>query len=309
MIDGESNSIIDTIQLASAPSNEDYISYSGPIGLAYDPTHGYILAVNAPYGKVSVISDKSRNIVGTVAIGDNNPTWIAVDPKHGEAYVLHSDTGLVSVLSTSTLSVTDNIPLNASAPVWYLAYNSDDGYVYAVVLGDIIGENAGVAIIDTETHKVIDFIGIEQDAPRYIEFDITNHRAYVACGSGDVVVIDLNTRSIINTIRIPDTNYGYYYNETDGSYIVNNWYEDTIKPDTEKIASSPAGIIFNPNNSHLYVVHYGVGMLTAIDTNTMSIVGHTPTLLAGWGIGFNPTNNTIIMTHEATGSVSIITAD
>jgi len=50
-------------------------------------------------------------------------------------------------------------------------------------------------------------------------------------------------------------------------------------------------------------------MLTAIDTNTMSIVGHTPTLLAGWGIGFNPTNNTIIMTHEATGSVSIITAD
>src|SRR5207247_4247142 len=183
----------------------------------------YILAVNAPYGKVSVISDKSRNIVGTVAIGDNNPTWIAVDPKHGEAYVLHSDTGVVSVLSTSTLSVTDNIPLNASAPVWYLAYNSNDGYVYAVVLGDIIGENAAVAIIDTETHKVIDFIGIEQDGPRYIEFDITNHRAYVACGSGGVVVIDLTTRSIINTIRIPDSHNGDYYNETDGSYVGNNW--------------------------------------------------------------------------------------
>jgi len=69
-----------------------------PLGIAYDPSNGYIYVADAGSDTVSVIN--GTTVIATIRVG-SEPAGIAYDPSNGYIYVTNWGSGTVSIISTS----------------------------------------------------------------------------------------------------------------------------------------------------------------------------------------------------------------
>src|SRR5207249_9391830 len=265
-------------------------------GLVFDPDNQSVYAAGAPYGMVSVV-DVETNVTNTIDIG-GHLSWITINLKGEEVYVVDSDAKSIYVISTKINKIIDTI--STGGRPWSIAYNPDDGNLYATII-----DSGYVQVIDGKTH-ITDVIKLgDREDPRFVAFDSNNGRAYVTCGSGKVFVIDTNSRKVIGEIDIPDLPYGDYRDKT-GELVVYDNYSDVMQSTRQKIGSSPADIVFNPDNGYMYVVDYGVGVLSVIDTKSMTVVDHIATIPSTYGIVYNQNDNIIYLSNEEFNSVSLI---
>jgi len=95
VINGTTNSIINTI---SDPS-----SFKAPTGVTFDPNNGEIYVANQGSNTVSVINDKTNNVVNTVIVG-SGPQFLAVNPVSNKIYVTNTNDNTVSVIDGNTPS-------------------------------------------------------------------------------------------------------------------------------------------------------------------------------------------------------------
>ena len=295
VIDGNSYKITDNINVTGRAYN---FTFAGPIGLAFDPDNHSVYAAGAPYGMVSVVNVEAHNVTDTIDVG-GNLSWIAINLQGKEVYVVDSSANSIYVISTKTQKVIDTIH-TGQHPLG-IAYNPDNGKLYAPLFLD-----NSVQVIDGKTHKIVDTIKVDEPgAPKFIAFDSNNWRAYVTCGNDQVVVIDTNSTKIIGKISMPTLPYGGYYDKT-GQFVVYDNYSDVMRSNREKLMASPAEIVFNPDNGYMYVVNFGVGVLSVIDTKNMTIVDHIATPFSAYGIVYNQKNKIIYLSNEPLNSVSLI---
>jgi YVTN family beta-propeller protein len=76
------------------------IRCTGPAGVAYDSSNGYVYVANAGSKSVSVISGATNKVIANIAVG-SAPDGVVYDPSNGYVYVANSNSSTVSVISTS----------------------------------------------------------------------------------------------------------------------------------------------------------------------------------------------------------------
>ena len=295
VIDGNTNQVTDTIVLDKTSPN---FSYAGPIGIVFDPHKHVVYAVNAPYGMVSVVNVKTHKVTDIINLG-GDLTWTAIDVKGKQVFVVNSDLHTISVISTNTQKLIDTIHL--SYLPWSASFNNNDGNLYVTLL-----TGNSVQVIDGKTHMILNTINLaNQGSPKFVAFDNKGEHAYVTCGYSSVVVIDTKSAQVISTITMPDLPYGGYYDKA-GKFVVFNNYSEVLKSNREKLTADPYNLVFDPDNGNMYVLNYGMGVLSVIDTKNMTLTGYIATPPSGNGAVYNEKNKIIYLTNESVGTVSLI---
>ncbi|MFP3402900.1 MAG: YncE family protein [Acidilobus sp.] len=113
-----------------------------PLGIAYDPSNGYIYVAYSFSHTVSVINGATNAVITTIPDGAW-PAGVAYDPSNGYIYVTDEGSGSVSVINgaTNTVIIT-NIPVGSEP--WGVAYDPSNGYIYVTNWG-----SGTVSIIST----------------------------------------------------------------------------------------------------------------------------------------------------------------
>ncbi|PWU81272.1 MAG: hypothetical protein DLM72_07765 [Candidatus Nitrosopolaris wilkensis] len=169
VIDGSTNSLINTIHLSNTNSITD----------TYDPANGYIYVVDVG-GGVSVI-DGSTNTVVKIINGVASPVQLVYDPANGYLYTAGHTSNVVSVIDTRTNTLVATIP----------GLKDPTGVGYSPVNDHIYVPNQGsnyVSIINTTTNRVISNVTVGS-GPINPAFDSANGDMYVTNIGGSVSVI------------------------------------------------------------------------------------------------------------------------
>jgi YVTN family beta-propeller protein len=133
VINGSSNSVIDTILVGR-----------GPMWLEYVPSNNQIYVTNYLSNDVYVINSLTNDVVKAIPVG-GSPWGIAYDPINNSIYVGNTQDGTVSVINATTDAVVSTIPLlgfrdstltTVSSLHYSIAYSSinDALYVYLDIL-------------------------------------------------------------------------------------------------------------------------------------------------------------------------------
>jgi YVTN family beta-propeller protein len=231
VISPATNTIVDTIT-----------THYGAEGLAVSPTGpeaGDLYVTSYYTDQVFVIDPHSNAIVDTVNVGTcdeclmSNPTSVAVSPAGpdaGDIYVVDEDTTSVSVINPTTNSVTATIPLSIGnlnyAGLAVSPTGTEAGDIYVVG-----GDDAEVAVINPGTNTVVDTIdaGVAGDSyPDDVavgatgayagDLYVTEYDWYSADGSGQLIVINPETNTVVDTVNIPGTSE-LYTTESNGVAI------------------------------------------------------------------------------------------
>ena len=92
-----------------------------PDGLAYDSSRGEMFVANFGTNDVSILSDNTNNVVGTVNLPviDHfaSPFFLAYDSAKGEVFVTNQALNTVSVISDSSSTSASPTPTTAASPI------------------------------------------------------------------------------------------------------------------------------------------------------------------------------------------------
>lgn len=230
-------SVIDT----AAGREVDNISNFGysPCELAISEDGKTLYATNPDSNNVSIIDTVSKVVTGRTSV-DNRPTGIVADNKRRKVYVANSDSNSVSIIDMNTLTVDDTITVgfNPSGMVVYEdnLYVANSGsnsisvigipsysvtktipvgqrpmYLMAGLSGNIYVSNSNnneVSFIYAAMDMVTKNISVG-DLPLHMALDSLRKKLYVVNTlSGDVSVVDLNTRKADAVIQVGEKPYG-----------------------------------------------------------------------------------------------------
>jgi len=197
-----------------------------PVGVAYDPSNGYIYVTNFGSGTVSVINGATNTVIATIPVG-SEPEGVAYDPSNGYIYVADYYSNTVSVINGTTVIA------NITVGSWPegIAYDSSNGYIYVADSG-----SGTVSVIDGANNTVIANIPVGA-APAWVAYDPSNGYIYVTnYASGTVSVIDGAT--VIANIPVGAAPWGVAYDPSNGYIYVANYGSGTVS-----IISTPAQAI------------------------------------------------------------------
>jgi YVTN family beta-propeller protein len=138
-----------------------------PGGIATDPSNDTLYVANEESGTVSVVSEASDEVVGTVALGSGTaPVGVAVDTATHDVYVSDSATDAVSVIDGATCNATSQTGCGTTPPTIAvdggaagLAVDSATDVVYVAD-----PDSDTVSVINGATDTVSSSVGVESDA-------------------------------------------------------------------------------------------------------------------------------------------------
>ena len=87
MINGTTNTVIDTITVGS-----------GPVGVSFDSSNGYIYVTNEASNNVSVINGSSNIVTHTIIMVGTHPVGVSFDSSNGYLYVTNFNSNSVSLI-------------------------------------------------------------------------------------------------------------------------------------------------------------------------------------------------------------------
>ena len=101
-----------------APSTITSSSLNVPAGVATDPTTGTVYVTDYGSGAVSVISESTKAVVGTVTLASSTaePIAAAVDPTTHQLFVADYNAGNVSVINTTSCNASTQTGCSAKPP-------------------------------------------------------------------------------------------------------------------------------------------------------------------------------------------------
>ncbi len=79
-----------------------------PVGLAFDPSNGYLYVSNAGSGNVTVVNATTMHAVDSIIV-KGEPVGEALDSQRGTLYVSDISSGTISVINVSSSSIVDTI--------------------------------------------------------------------------------------------------------------------------------------------------------------------------------------------------------
>lgn len=239
----------------------------------------YAYVANATGTTVSVINTSTNAVVKTVTVG-SNPFAITVDQAGKNVYVGNETSNTVSVISTSTNAVVATIPVGAFPQGIAISPNGKTLYVSN-------DNGASVSVVNTGTKKVTATITVGFEPlgmavlPNGSFLYVVN---YSGGGAGSVSVISTLTNAVVATVPVgsgpiwaassPDGSTVYVTNYFSGSVSVIRTVDNSVINTISITAAAPYGDAVSPDGHWLYVS--GNGVVTVIDTNTMSVAATIP---------------------------------
>jgi YVTN family beta-propeller protein len=218
---------------------------NGATGIAYDAGKGELF-VTDPYcpnsdngfcdpGNVSIISDRSNEVIATVVVG-NEPQAVTYDALKGELFVANSDSNTVSVVSDSTNLVTSTISVGNDPDS--LAFDSTNG---EILVANYLSNNVSVISDETNTVTATVNVGVGPDS---ISYDAV---------TGDALVADLDCAAgLFNRSGCPPSTVTVVS-------LATNSVEANLP-----VGSGPAGIVVDPKTGGAYVSNFQQGTLSVI---------------------------------------------
>lgn len=186
-----------TYTMVGAVNVPDY--FLGPGKMAVNHCSGELYAVNWFDDRFFVINTISQTVITDMALGDS--LWdLTINPAATTLYIADRGIDVVHVFDIATLNSPLSIPVGDDP--WGIDITPDGRFVF------VANEDShDVSVIDTSLNVVTDTIFLAADAdPR--DLDITADGLYAYVTSGDIAgndavyVIDVNTRTVVDTIFI-----------------------------------------------------------------------------------------------------------
>ena len=168
---------------------------SDPWDVAVNPKTGAAYVANANSADVSVISEATDTVTGTIGVG-TGPEGVAVDPDTGTLYVTNVIDDTVSVVDEATQTVTATVNVGSHPDAVAVDPSTDTIFVTN-------NEDNTVSVIDGGTDTVTATIDVG-NGPQSVAVNPTTGLVYVANDlGGSVSVISEATSSVTATLSMP----------------------------------------------------------------------------------------------------------
>lgn len=269
VIDTETGAIIANIPVGTWPCD-----------LAFDESTNSLLVVNYEDGTVTVIDGESNRAVDLIAVG-SKPQKIVIDEATHMAYVNNYGDDTVSVIDTRTWTVVTTVATSGAPlgmvldPESHLVYVAcDDGW--------------DISVIDPDSWSVT---SIPLDTvPVHVAFDANTQTAYISSAGGKLLVLDIQTNTVTDTISFAREEGIYHGGE----------------------------VVLDPTAHVAYVLQSAFssesgrsGGVSVIDTGTHAVLGEIELTGGPLHIELDPVTGTVyvvVVEDDGTGFVGILTA-
>lgn len=278
---GESSGILTAVDGTSNQVVKYIFVVQNPADVVYDGANGNLYVSESGSGMVTIISSSTLKILNEVHVG-GLVNYMTFDPGNDNIYLAEQN-GSIMVFNTASGTIAGRIDVGGFPNG--LALDSVDSHLYVASgfdcgVGVCFGPQT-VAVVDTNTNKVLTNISITDGFPTSVAYDQSNGNVYVAdngfchgpdnCAGGHYVsIINARTDSIVGNIHV------------DGF---------------------PSLLLVDPVDGHLYVTYSNLGNMTIIDTtrntviSTITLVPNTPYLFPAINrLMFDPSRGLIYAT-------------
>lgn len=252
------------------------------------PDSSFVYIPNYDLSTVSVYDALINALVSVIPVGQH-PYGVAISRDAKKAYI--ADEEQISVIDATTNTIIKKIP-NITG---MLAVSADNTQLYALYQNSNQSLLNSIAVIDTESYKIINTISVG-DNSQNIAINTIGNRVYVSNkNDSSISVIDTKNNIVIKTITGINAP-GYLVSNEQKIYVVsndnvlsaiNNSNYSLIKT-LDYIKNEPIhGIAINPNGSYVYISQDSG--ISVINTENDSIINTIP--IKTNGIGVNPYGN------------------
>jgi LPXTG-motif cell wall-anchored protein len=156
---------------------------------------GTRLVVPNSIGTVFIIDTATNSVTQTVAVNDA-PVYVAISPNSTTAYVTSANTPNLSVIDIASGVVTHTYGLN-SGQVYGVTLTADGSKVFIAEFGG--GSGTHVLQVDSASGTVDKTFEICA-GPQIIKFSPDPNRLLVACNSGYLDVLNVETATVESTV-------------------------------------------------------------------------------------------------------------
>ncbi|MBU0764634.1 MAG: beta-propeller fold lactonase family protein, partial [Bacteroidetes bacterium] len=218
VIDLSTNTVVDTI----------FQDIDEPQDIVITPDGNYVYVANRNSG-VTVIQTSTNNVVANIP-NCNACHSIVMTPNGNYVYVSESNwPGYVKVISTATNTVTDSVSTGFNNPAG-LDITPDGEYIY---VNDHWMNT--ILIISTASNTIVNSIYDDRlDSSWGLAISADGNYAYVttpwAGGSQSMVVLDINTNTVISEIYDGDGSRGISTLHAGASWLAGSLYYGSVAP-------------------------------------------------------------------------------
>ena len=185
------------IDLANDTIAGEITNTPGVHGIALAPEFNRGLVTCGRENKAAIVDLHTRQIIAKVETGAN-PDGMLYDPAQKEFYTFNGRGGSATVIDAKTAKVVATIPLGGKPE--FPAVDTNAGWVF-----DNLEDKSEVVVIDTKTHAVKNRWPIAPgEEASGMAFDEKNHRLFLGCGNGKMVMLDSTTGKVLATVPIGD---------------------------------------------------------------------------------------------------------
>jgi YVTN family beta-propeller protein len=300
--------------------------FNGPVGVAVSPDNNYVYVANGQADTLVVIDAANYSVLQTLNLSESADD-VALTPNGKEVYVSAGGNAgpfVINGFNTSTFAPT--LTFSGGSPTG-IAFSRNGKELFAAQYGasqvnvyDTAGEGSLLSQIPTGADPAQ--VAITPNGKRAY---VTNSYAQYPTG-GTVSVIDVGTRKVKGKpitvgndpqpIAItPNGQTVYVGNRHDATISVietkHNTVTDTISVATLTNTVVGGHIAVSPDGEYLYVPVYpgGVGengVVLVISTATDQIATQFPAEEGPDGIAIAPDGNTIYVTNNYSGSMTVV---
>jgi len=296
--------VADTLVLTNntnVPGNFLAVNGISPIGLAIDSGKSELFIANSWSNSVSILSDASHHVVGSVSVG-SQPAAVVYDSGKGEVFVVNSNGSSVSVVSDSTNRVVATIPIGTLPNS--AAYDPRKGEVFVTNTG-----TDNVSVISDVTNKVVTTIG-DTPAPAGIAYDSTEREMFAVDGNtSSLSVISDSTNQIVAHVGVGSTPALIAYDSAKGEMFVTNNYGSSVSVVSDSsnsqvasvpVGDSPYGVAIDPTRGEVFVdsinPYSGLMQLQGISDASNSVVSSLVV----------PSGSTSVVYDNGTGEILVL---
>lgn len=285
------SSDVSVVNTTTDAVNTSISNVSNSLGLALDPSSGYLFAPELTPccpSEVAVIDAATDRVVASVPLGAVNPWAALYDPRDGDVYVSNADGGTVSMLNGSSPRLLTSIPVGTGGNPVGMAFDPANDQIYVANLGA-----GNVTLINGTTNRTDgELVAPANNTPVAVAVGGADGYIYVAERGGGGDEFSPGNVSV--------------FNATTGALVTNI-----------PVGTDPEAIVADPVNGNLYVAvdaAYGsqnfstgiVGFVTEISGRTNSVIGSFAVGNHPSALAFDAANNRLYVANGGSSSVSVV---
>ena len=281
-----------------------------PYGDAYDSGKGEIFVANQGSDDLSVISDSTNSVVGTVPT-TVMPNTLTFDTGKGQVWITLPNSDLIGLASDTNNTMWRTVTSWGLSPVG-IGYDSGKGEIFVANQ-----DSSNVTVISDTTDKVITGITAGEN-PCAVAYDSGKGEVFVpnaGPSSFDVSIIDDSTNTVPYTVHVGSGPSGAAYDSGKGEVFIANQGSNNvsvISDTTDKVVASipvgtnPIGVDYDSAMGYVFVSNHGSSNISVISDSTNKVVANYPVGTTPPELAFDSGNGDVYVVNYGVSTVSVI---